>query len=68
MAKAFWNETLIAESDDIALVEGNAYFPIESVNFKYFGASDLLSLERHSQLLRYHCRREDQRKRSLAVF
>ncbi|MBT3990351.1 MAG: DUF427 domain-containing protein [Rhodospirillaceae bacterium] len=35
MAKAFWNETLIAESDDIALVEGNAYFPIESVNFKY---------------------------------
>jgi uncharacterized protein (DUF427 family) len=35
MAKAFWNETLIAESTDIALVEGNAYFPIESVNFKY---------------------------------
>lgn len=34
MAKAFWNDTLIAESDDIALVEGNAYFPIEAINFK----------------------------------
>jgi len=35
MAKAAWNDTVIAESDDIALVEGNVYFPIESVNFKY---------------------------------
>lgn len=34
MTKAFWNETLMAESDDIVLVEGNAYFPIEAVNFK----------------------------------
>mgnify|MGYP003967482991 FL=1 len=34
MAKAFWNDTLIAESDDIIVVEGNAYFPIEAVNFK----------------------------------
>ena len=35
MAKAFWNKSLIAESEDITLVEGNAYFPIESVNFKF---------------------------------
>jgi uncharacterized protein (DUF427 family) len=25
--KAIWNNTVIAESDDIVLVEGNAYFP-----------------------------------------
>jgi uncharacterized protein (DUF427 family) len=25
--KAMWNDTLIAESDDIVTVEGNAYFP-----------------------------------------
>ena len=25
--KAVWNDTVIAESDDIVTVEGNAYFP-----------------------------------------
>ena len=29
--KATWNGQVIAESDDIVKVEGNAYFPIESV-------------------------------------
>ena len=32
MAEAWWNDTLIASSDDIVTVEGNAYFPRESVN------------------------------------
>jgi uncharacterized protein (DUF427 family) len=31
MATATWNGTVIAESDDIVTVEGNAYFPRESV-------------------------------------
>ncbi|RST29828.1 DUF427 domain-containing protein [Sphingomonas ginkgonis] len=31
MAEAWWNDTLIAKSDDIVTVEGNAYFPIEAV-------------------------------------
>jgi uncharacterized protein (DUF427 family) len=30
--KAIWNETVIAESDDTVVVEGNHYFPRESVN------------------------------------
>ena len=30
--KAVWNGHVIAESDDIVKVEGNAYFPIEAVN------------------------------------
>ena len=30
--KATWNGTVIAESDDIVTVEGNAYFPAASVN------------------------------------
>ncbi len=25
--KAVWNNTVIAESDDIVMIEGNAYFP-----------------------------------------
>ncbi len=29
--KAIWNGTVIAESDDTVLVEGNHYFPAESV-------------------------------------
>ncbi|SEO37942.1 DUF427 domain-containing protein [Trujillonella endophytica] len=31
MTTATWNGTVIAESDDIVLVEGNAYFPRASV-------------------------------------
>ena len=31
MTTATWNGVVIAESDDIVIVEGNAYFPLESV-------------------------------------
>ena len=31
MVKAVWNETIIADSDATVVVEGNHYFPIESV-------------------------------------
>ena len=31
MTTATWNGTVIAESDDIVTVEGNAYFPLEAV-------------------------------------
>jgi len=31
MTTATWNGVVIAESDDIVTVEGNAYFPLESV-------------------------------------
>ncbi len=30
--KAVWNDTVIAESNDIVTVEGNAYFPESSLN------------------------------------
>lgn len=29
--KAIWNGTVIAESDDIVTVEGNAYFPLSAL-------------------------------------
>ncbi len=32
MAKAVWKGATIVESDDIAVVEGNAYFPLNAVN------------------------------------
>lgn len=31
MTRAIWNGAVIAESDDIVRVEGNAYFPREAV-------------------------------------
>ena len=34
--KAIWNNATIAESDHTVEVEGNQYFPPESVNRQYF--------------------------------
>ncbi|WP_298431331.1 DUF427 domain-containing protein [Ottowia sp.] len=33
--KATWKNTVIAESDDIVLVEGNAYFPESALRREY---------------------------------
>jgi uncharacterized protein (DUF427 family) len=32
MARATWNGSVIAESDDTVIVEGNHYFPIEAID------------------------------------
>ena len=34
--KATWNGKVIAESNDIVEVEGNAYFPLSSIHRDYF--------------------------------
>ncbi len=34
--KAIWNGTVIAESDDTVVVEGNHYFPKETIKKEYF--------------------------------
>ena len=39
MTEAIWNGTLLASSDRIALVEGNAYFPADAVEWKYLRQS-----------------------------
>ena len=38
--KATWNNAVIAESNDTVVVEGNHYFPPESVNKEYFQQSN----------------------------
>ena len=35
MIKAVWNNTILAEAEKAVHVEGNAYFPAESVHFEY---------------------------------
>jgi uncharacterized protein (DUF427 family) len=37
--KAIWNGQVIAESNDTVVVEGNHYFPAESVNAEYLRES-----------------------------
>ena len=38
--KAIWNNTVIAQSDDIVEVEGNAYFPLASLDRQFVVGSD----------------------------
>ncbi|HAX86564.1 MAG TPA: hypothetical protein DD379_12040 [Cyanobacteria bacterium UBA11162] len=36
MPKAIWNGAVLAESDKCVVVEGNQYFPPDSINQEYF--------------------------------
>jgi uncharacterized protein (DUF427 family) len=38
--RATWNGAVLAESDATVVVEGNQYFPPESVNREFFQGSD----------------------------
>lgn len=40
MTKAIWNDTVLAESDDTVVVEGNHYFPEDSVRQEHLRPSD----------------------------
>ncbi|HZA41508.1 MAG TPA: DUF427 domain-containing protein [Actinomycetota bacterium] len=44
MPRAIWNGAVLAESDDTVVVEGNHYFPVESINEEYFTESKAHSL------------------------
>jgi len=38
--KAIWNHQIIAESDDTVNIEGNPYFPVDSLKKEYFQTSE----------------------------
>jgi uncharacterized protein (DUF427 family) len=38
--KAIWNGTVIAESSDTVVIEGNHYFPADTIKKEYFKPSD----------------------------
>ncbi len=42
--KAIWNGKVIAESDETEIVEGNHYFPPDSINKEYFEESETQSV------------------------
>lgn len=39
--KAVWNNKTIAESDNTVVIEGNHYFPLESVAMEFFEPSEM---------------------------
>ena len=42
--KAMWQGVVIAESDDTVVVEGNHYFPLESIKSEHLKASEHTSV------------------------
>lgn len=40
MAKASWKGAILAESDETIVIEGNHYFPPDSINRAYFKANN----------------------------
>jgi uncharacterized protein (DUF427 family) len=40
MPRATWNGAVLAESDETIIIEGNHYFPRETINEKYFQESE----------------------------
>ena len=39
MARALWNSAVLADSEKVEIVEGNVYFPPDSVQLQYFKPS-----------------------------
>ncbi len=44
MPQAVWNGTVLAESDDTVIVEGNHYFPHDAVQWEHFSESSRTSV------------------------
>lgn len=54
MVTARWNGTIIAQSDDTVVVEGNHYFPRESVKAEYLADSATTSMCPWKGTAHYH--------------
>jgi uncharacterized protein (DUF427 family) len=59
--KAIWNGRVIAESDDTVVVEGNHYFPAESVRRDYLLPSDTQTVCGWKGVARYYSLQVDDR-------
>lgn len=54
MVVARWNGAVIAQSDDTVVVEGNHYFPRDSVNVDFLQGSDKTSVCGWKGTAHYH--------------
>jgi len=65
--RATWNGVTLAESDDTVVVEGNHYFPPESVNWEHLEKSWMRSVCFWKGIARYYSARSgDERGASVA--
>jgi uncharacterized protein (DUF427 family) len=69
MARATWNGVVLAQSDDTVIVEGNHYFPRQSLNEQYFESSEHTSVCPWKGTARYyHVRVDGQQNRDAAWY
>lgn len=54
MVRAIWNDTVIAEANETEVVEGNHYFPAESLAREYFRESETQSVCHWKGVARYY--------------
>jgi uncharacterized protein (DUF427 family) len=54
MPKAIWNGVVLAESDETIVVEGNHYFPPDSVNWDHLEQSDTHTVCAWKGVASYH--------------
>jgi uncharacterized protein (DUF427 family) len=54
MAKAVWNGQTLAESETVVTIDGNIYFPDESMNREFFRASSTTSNDGSKGQARYY--------------
>lgn len=66
--KAVWNGATIAQSDDTIVVEGNHYFPADSVRREYLRQSRMVSLCPWKGIARYHSLKVDGAKNPRAAW
>lgn len=52
--KAIWNGTVIAESNETVVIDGNYYFPPESVDGSYLSSSEVTSVCGWKGTANYH--------------
>jgi uncharacterized protein (DUF427 family) len=68
MAKAIWNNQVIAESDKTVVVEGNHYFPPDSVKKEYLRPSSTHTTCPWKGVASYHSLEVDGKQNSDAVW
>ncbi len=66
--KATWNNTVVAESDDTIVIEGNHYFPPESVNKSLLIDSDQTTECFWKGTAHYYTLQQDDRKEPNAAW
>lgn len=54
MVKAIWNDTVLAESNDTVIVEGNHYFPADAIKAELFRPSDTTTVCGWKGTANYH--------------